>query len=96
MEFKEKYCGQCGKTEPASGTHTCNYCNMTPEMVFDKVENTYMKLNNRKINKSQAKNIVQPLYNAMNGRCPVLKRKMNNDSRTREKIERYYQTIIDY
>ena len=94
VKFNEKYCGKCG--QPISESHKCSFCDMTPKDVLTSLQQTYQKLDIGEISKSEAINEVELMYKAWKGGCPKLKQKMDNDSSNRTKVERYYDSIINY
>ena len=93
VKFVTKYCGQCGEQQPS---HKCSYCEMTPRDVLTSLQRTYQLLDNGELNKKDAITKVELIYRAWNGGCPKLKQKRDSDTSNRTKIERYYESIINY
>lgn len=73
----------------------CSYCNMTPQSVLQQMESIYKKLDQGSMTKSDAKSRASALYKAYNSTCPNLKTKVGG-SNLKTKIDRYYQSIINY
>lgn len=93
VKFKTQTCNKCRR--PPIPPHHCNYCEMSYESVYKKMESTYKKLDLGKITKSNAVSSVRSIYNAYNGKCPNLKMAIEK-SGAKTKINKYYQSIINY
>ena len=98
IEIKEATCGQCQRdNKPAQRhTHSCNFCSKSPSDILKDLERVYIKLDSRKIKKSEAIKAIESAHKAWSGGCANLKRKMADDSVIRNKVEKYYNSIVNY
>lgn len=98
IEFSEKLCPECQSSPgPIPIPHVCDYCKKyTPKSILTELHNIYMDLDMRKISKDNAKKLARPLYEHGTRDCPVLKQSLMRESKTKERIEEYYESIIKY
>lgn len=100
VEFKTNTCDKC-KSNPNPNpnpvpNHHCKYCKMTSESVFKKMVSTYKQLDQGRIEKSVAVSSIKAIYDAYNGKCPNLTRNIERSGTHKEKINQYYNSIINY
>ena len=97
IEFKKQYCGSCGiKAEPDPRHRHCAYCDKTTKQVWQQLDKTYKKIDNRQQKKSDALSSVNALHKAWTGGCPNLTRRMKEDPTTKANIEDLYNDIVNY
>lgn len=93
IKYSEKLCPKC----IPDTIHVCDYCKKyTPKSILDELHNIYLNLDKRKISKDEAKRLARPLYEHVTRYCPVLKQRMLRESRIKDNIEIYYESIIKY
>lgn len=101
IEFKKDVCDNC-RTKPKTRStstptaHSCSYCSKSPSEILVLLQRTYQELDNRKIKKSEALQKIEGIHRAWNGGCPQLKQKVNADSSTKYKVDKYYDAIVKY
>lgn len=99
-DFKkyERDCGGHRITGTGGGrpVHDCNYCSMTSGDVLRSIENDYIKLKNKKADRSSVVSHAEALHRAWSSSCPNLKRKIQQDSSKSAKINDYYNKIVNY
>ena len=98
--FTERVCGTCSSISIGTGggsnpPHHCSYCDMSPKDVNIQLQRIYQQLDNGKIKKNEAVSKMKSIQSAV-GRCPNLKRKMNNDKSYQAKANSYYKSIANY
>lgn len=96
IEIKEVNCNQCQKESRPVRRHSCNYCSKSPSDILVELQRVYQKLDTRQIKKSEAIKAVEGAHKAWTGGCSNLKKKMSDDSVTKSKVEKYYNSIVNY
>lgn len=100
IEIKEATCPKCQRDRKSptrqSAAHSCGYCSKSPTSVLVELQRIYQKLDNRLINKQGAIRAVEGAHRAWTGGCLNLKKKMAEDTVTKGKVEKYYNSIVNY
>lgn len=98
IEIKEEDCADCRNKKPnrTSVAHNCEYCSTSPTGILIELQRVYQKLDNRLITKTEATEAIESVHRAWTGRCANLKKKMDEDKVTKAKVEKYYNSIVNY
>ena len=95
IEFKTEICSKCGSVVPPP-PHHCDYCNMSAKQVWQNLDRTFKKIDNRETKKSSAIGKVNAMHKAWTGGCPKLTKTLNADPSAKKNIENLYYDIINY
>lgn len=100
IEIKEETCRNCRKEKKAptrqSSAHSCSYCSKSPTDILVELQRIYQKLDNRLIKKNEAVKAAENAHKATAGGCVNLKKKLAEDKVAKSKIDKYYNSIVNY
>lgn len=82
----EQDCGKRHERAIVRPRHSCKYCKLSDQQIYNKLDNYYQKLKTRKVKKDDIMSDVKLLYS-----CPSWK-----NGAYKDKIENYYNRIVGY
>lgn len=81
----------CGEHKPKPKVHSCSFCSLSAQEIYQRLDDLYQQLYAGKLNKDQALKTAKSLYN-----CYQQNKKRKKDSSYGTKISRFYNSITNY
>lgn len=81
----------CGEHKPKPKVHSCSFCSLSAQDIYQRLDDLYQQLYAGKISKEQALKTAKSLYN-----CYQQNKKRKKDNSYGSKISRFYNSITNY
>ena len=96
FEAYEYICTKHSKTTPPLPSHQCQYCNLSLKDIYKRLETLYKKIDAFETTKRSSISEVNALYRCCtDSQCKTHAKEWKSNSDLRNKIEKYYNAIMD-